>query len=194
MCSGAAGPARRRASRTASRVAASQSSHSMSVRAAGTVPCAGQPDADDDEAAVAIAPCDVAQAVGQIGEAVQQHHGADRRSVGLEDVGAVPVLLEIAGVDRAAGEVAIAGGAASRPRACRRPLCGPRGRPRPRPSARSPNRPCRCPPPACRAARRCARAAAAPALGIIGPHGKKGRRNHDQQQQRAPEAGTTLPS
>ena len=35
------GPTRRRASRTARRVAASQSSHSTSVKAAGTVPCAG---------------------------------------------------------------------------------------------------------------------------------------------------------
>ena len=41
MWSGFEGPARRRASRTASRVAASQSSHSTSVRAAGTVPWAG---------------------------------------------------------------------------------------------------------------------------------------------------------
>ena len=41
MCSGLRGPARRRASRTASRVAPSQSSHSTSVRAAGTVPWAG---------------------------------------------------------------------------------------------------------------------------------------------------------
>ena len=40
-CSGSDGPMRRRASRTASRVAAIQSSHSTSVRAAGTVPCAG---------------------------------------------------------------------------------------------------------------------------------------------------------
>src|SRR5262249_25140294 len=35
------GPLRLRASRTANRVAASQSSHSAVVRAAGTVPCAG---------------------------------------------------------------------------------------------------------------------------------------------------------
>ena len=41
ICSGRDGPARRRASRTASRVAASQSSHSTSVKAAGTVPCPG---------------------------------------------------------------------------------------------------------------------------------------------------------
>jgi hypothetical protein len=41
MWSGRAGPTRRRASRTASRVAASQSSHSMSVNAAGTVPWPG---------------------------------------------------------------------------------------------------------------------------------------------------------
>jgi hypothetical protein len=40
-CSGADGSVRLRASRTASRVAAIQSSHSTSVRAAGTVPCAG---------------------------------------------------------------------------------------------------------------------------------------------------------
>ena len=72
----------------------------------------GQPDADSDKAAVAIAPSDVAQAVGCVGQAMQQHHGADRRSVGLEDIGAVPVLLEIARVDRAAGKIAIAGVAA----------------------------------------------------------------------------------
>ena len=40
-CSGRSGPTRARASRTASRVAAIQSSHSTSVSAAGTVPCAG---------------------------------------------------------------------------------------------------------------------------------------------------------
>ncbi len=40
-CSGTEAPARRQASRTASRVAASQSSHSTSVKAAGTVPWAG---------------------------------------------------------------------------------------------------------------------------------------------------------
>ena len=38
ICSGSDGPIRRRASRTASRVAADQSSHSTSVRPAGTVP------------------------------------------------------------------------------------------------------------------------------------------------------------
>ena len=40
-CSGRDGPMRRRASLTARRVAADQSSHSTSVRAAGTVPWAG---------------------------------------------------------------------------------------------------------------------------------------------------------
>ena len=41
MCRGAGSATRRLASRTASRAAASQSSHSTLVSAAGTVPCAG---------------------------------------------------------------------------------------------------------------------------------------------------------
>jgi len=40
---------------------------------------------------------------------VQHHHGAAGRPVGLQNVGAVEVLLEVAGIDRAAGEVAVAG-------------------------------------------------------------------------------------
>ena len=166
MCSGFAGPTRRRASRTASRVAASQSSHSTSVRAAGTVPWRRHPDRDGDEAVVAIAARDVAQAVGRIGQAVQQHDRADRRAVGLEDVGAVPVLREAAGIDRR----------------CRRSS----GCPGPRAPASSlsmtsrphiaedrlfrlevggPVAPCRSRPHACRAARRYATARAAARAG-----------------------------
>ena len=66
------------------------------------------PDRHGDKAVVAIAARDVAQAVGRIGEPVQQDDRADRRPVGLEDVGAVPVLREVAGIDRAAVVVAVA--------------------------------------------------------------------------------------
>ena len=68
---------------------------------------ARQADGDGDEAAVAVAPRDVAQAVGRIRETVQQHHDADRRSLGLEHVGPVEVVAEVAGVDRALGVVAV---------------------------------------------------------------------------------------
>ena len=69
---------------------------------------ARHPDRHGDEAAVAIGARDVAQAVRRIGQPVQQDDGADRGPVGLEDVGAVPVLREVAGIDRAAGVVAVA--------------------------------------------------------------------------------------
>ena len=119
MCSGIDGPARRRASRTARRVAAVpvlpfDVGQARPARCRG--PASGSP---PPRSRVAIAAGDVAQAVGRIGQAVQQHHRADRRSVGLEDVGAVPVLREVAGIDRAAVEVAVARDARPRRRACR---------------------------------------------------------------------------
>mgnify|MGYP003693589755 CR=1 FL=1 len=96
------------ASRTARRVAASQSSHSTSVKRGRNGAMGRHPDRHRDEAVVAIAARDVAQAVGRIGEPVQQDDRADRRPVGLENVGAVPVLREVAGIDRAAVVVAVA--------------------------------------------------------------------------------------
>ena len=49
---------------------------------------------------IAIAARDVPQAEGRIGQAVQQHHGADRRPGRFEDVGAVEVLREVPRIDR----------------------------------------------------------------------------------------------
>ena len=106
-CSGSDGPIRRRASRTASRVAASQSSHSTSARAPGTVPWPGSLIAIATIAMGLIAARDVALAVGRIGQPVQEHHRADGRALRLQHVGAVPVLREARRMHRAALEVAV---------------------------------------------------------------------------------------
>ena len=107
-CSGRDGPARRRASRTASRVAASQSSHSTSVKRGRHGAVCRHPDRHRDEAAVAIerARC----GAGCTGESVSPCSRTTAPTggpVGLEDVRAVPVLGEVAGIDRAAREVAV---------------------------------------------------------------------------------------
>ena len=70
---------------------------------------AGQPDGDRHVSVVAVAPRDVPQAVRRIRQSVEQDHGAGGSAGGLHDVRAVPVLREIARVDRAAGEIAVGG-------------------------------------------------------------------------------------
>ena len=67
----------------------------------------GQARQEGHEAAVAVELADVPPAVGGVGQAVQEDDGTRRRSVRLQDVGAVPVVGEIARIDRAALEVAI---------------------------------------------------------------------------------------
>ena len=108
MCSGRSGPMRRRASRTASRVAASQSSQ-VDLGQRRPAPCHApgrrMPMAMKPRSLVALG--DVAQAVGRIGQPVQEDHGAARRAVGLQQEAAVPVLHEAVGMHRAAGEVAV---------------------------------------------------------------------------------------
>ena len=68
ICKGSDGPMRRRASLTASRVAAIQSSHSTPVNRARNGPVRWQPDRDRDKAMFAIAPRDMAQTIRRIGE------------------------------------------------------------------------------------------------------------------------------
>ena len=77
------------------------------AQARGHGAVAGQPDRHRHIAGLHVAPRHVAQAVGRIGQAVQQHHRADRRARRRQHVGAVPVLCEAAWVDRAAAEVAV---------------------------------------------------------------------------------------
>ena len=67
----------------------------------------GQPGQERDEAAVAVELADVPPAVRGVGQAVQEDDGTHRRPVRLQDVGAVPVVGEAAGIDRAALEVAV---------------------------------------------------------------------------------------
>ena len=68
------------------------------------------PDRHRDEAPVAVVPCNVAQAVGRIGQAMEENDCAERRPVGLEDIRAVPIRREVAGIDRTARVVAVARG------------------------------------------------------------------------------------
>ena len=76
-------------------------------QACGNGAVAGQTDADGDKAAVAIDGGEMAKAVGGIGEAVQEHGSSDRRTLGLHDVGAVPVGRECPGIDEAAGDIPV---------------------------------------------------------------------------------------
>ena len=73
-----------------------------------------QPDRDRDVAQFAVAAGDVAQAVRRIREAVQKNDGPDRRAVRLENVRPVPVLHEVARIDRTSVEVSITGNASFR--------------------------------------------------------------------------------
>ena len=67
-------------------VAANQSSHSTSVRGARNGSVRRQPDRDGDETMCLITPGNVAQAVGRIGQPVQEHNRADRGALRLEHV------------------------------------------------------------------------------------------------------------
>ena len=94
-CSGADGPVRLRASRTASRVAAIQSSHSTSVRA--EAPChapaasANRQEPDHDR----NAPCDADCTENPSDH--QKHDSADRFSIRLEHQPAIKVCTKCAG-------------------------------------------------------------------------------------------------
>ena len=46
----------------------------------------GQPDDNRDKAMVPVEPGDVALAIGRVGQAVQQHHGADGSAARLQHV------------------------------------------------------------------------------------------------------------
>ncbi len=67
----------------------------------------GQPDHDGDEPVIAVVAGDMALAVRRIGEAVQQHDGSDWRAVWPQDIGAIEILREPAGINRAAGKVSV---------------------------------------------------------------------------------------
>ena len=75
---------------------------------------AGHADRHRHVARLHVALRDMAQAVGRIRQAVQQHHRAGRCTIGLHDVGTIPVARELARIDRAVGEVAVAGMAGMR--------------------------------------------------------------------------------
>ena len=67
----------------------------------------GQARHQGHEAAVAVGLGDVALAEGCVGEAVQEDGDTLRLAVGQEEVRAVPVVGEVAGIDRAALEIAV---------------------------------------------------------------------------------------
>ena len=66
-----------------------------------------QADGDRQPAVRAVRLRDVPGAVRRVGETVQQHDGAARRPVGLEDEGAVPVVRQLRRIDRAGGGVPV---------------------------------------------------------------------------------------
>src|SRR6202040_421294 len=66
-----------------------------------------QPDRDRDIAVFAIAPGDMAQTIGRIRQPMQEYHRSDRCSVGLEHIGAIPVLRKAFRIDGTTLEIAI---------------------------------------------------------------------------------------
>ncbi len=66
------------------------------------------PDRHRHETQLAIATRNVTEAVGRIGQTVQQDHRSGRRPIGLENIGVVEVVREVAGIDRATRVEAVA--------------------------------------------------------------------------------------